>query len=658
MKKMKLEDILKRRDYFIDYWQRAHAIYREDFEFSLGEQIPDKLKNRRGWKMDTWNVTNALILPVVNGILQSPPGITVYPSTESANKDTAQSLAGLIRAIEYKSTAKAAYASALDQAMRGGLGTWREVAREVNGDTLIVAERIDDPTTVYFDPDAKLPDYSDAHELFHMQIMQSVEFEKTFPKAAQDSQFKDDNEYHENAVTVWEYYFLDDSDGVVTLDHYLFNAYEILSYELNQPLHRIPYHLITGQRAWIDDHVEYYGITHWCMPAQRAINYFLSEALNRFANHPKSPLVTEKGVMDNQIDAWQRSLTDPDFALEVEAGKLGGWKLMDPAPDVTPYLNFATQMVDFMRLCTSIYPDASQKDVIAQSGEAIKQAMSQAGLGTYHIVDSMKIQLKGCGDVYLDFIAAYWYDDAIRPARNVDGSTKMISVGPTTLRGNVVNIDYYYGDFGVTISDGVSYASQKDAARAELKELIQQGAEWSTALLVYYLQLTPVAGLEEAGNIIKMYLPQNIQDYLNVVGDGQLSPTEQVQSLAQALAQLKQEDAQNKDLLQKADDLVGKLKQENTMRSQDTDRQERMEQLQILSKEKMHTEDNQLKLQLADQDAQIKLLQEAIKAIQDEKKQEADLNRDVTMQQLNSGMQPQPIMSGTDVTIGNAQTEG
>lgn len=648
-KKLDISDIIKRRDYFIDYWQRAFEVYREDHDFSLGDQVPPELRNRKGWKLETFNVTNALITPVVNGVLQAPPGVSVYPATDSTNKDQAQALAGLIRAIEYKSTAKAAYGYALDCAMRGGLGAWREVAKELGKEILIVAERIDDPTTVYPDPNSKLPDYSDAKELFHMQLMDVEEFAKTFPDAAQDIEFKDSNEFHDNCVTIWEYYRIDDSDGVVTLDHYLFTPGTILSYELDNHLHRIPYHVVTGQRFWADDHVEYYGITHWCRPAQRAINYFLSEALNRFANHPKSVLVSEKGVIDNELVAWQRSLNDPDFALFTAAGKLGGWKLMDPAPDVTPYLNFATQMMDFMRLCTSVYPDASQKDVVAQSGEAIKQAMSQAGLGTYHIIDSLKTQLKGCGDVYLDFIAAYWYDDVVRPGRNVDGSTKMISIGPTTIRGPITNIDYYYGDFGVTISDGVSYASQKDAARQELQELIKQGAEWSPALLVYYLQLTPVSGLEEAANIIKMYLPQNVQDYLSTVGDGDLSPSEQVQQLAQKVSQLNQQSQQQNDLLQKADALVGKLQNENTMRTQDTEMRERLEQLKILSSEKMHTEDNHVKIQLAEQANQIKMLTEALGQIREEKKQQMETNRDVTMLQMQQGLSPEHIIDGTEV---------
>ena len=95
--------------------------------------------------------------------------------------------AGLIRYIENRSDAQAAYYHGGDQQVAAGIGHWR-VIKEYAGDTTFDQElrivAIEDGISVIWDPDAVLPNKEDAKYCFVPVDMSHESFKERFPDAA------------------------------------------------------------------------------------------------------------------------------------------------------------------------------------------------------------------------------------------------------------------------------------------------------------------------------------------------------------------------------------------------------------------------------------------------------------------------------------------
>jgi hypothetical protein len=68
---------------------------------------------------------NSFIRQVVNDARQNKPAIKVHPNDSKADPETAEIYDGVIRNIEYTSSADVAYDTAIENAVSGGFGYWR-----------------------------------------------------------------------------------------------------------------------------------------------------------------------------------------------------------------------------------------------------------------------------------------------------------------------------------------------------------------------------------------------------------------------------------------------------------------------------------------------------------------------------------------------------
>src|SRR5690606_1479970 len=101
----------------------------DDIRFArLGEQWPENILKQRGREGRPSLVINelpAFIRQVVNDARQNKPSIKVHPVDSGADPDTAEVINGLIRNIEYVSSADVAYDTGVECAVTCGFGYWR-----------------------------------------------------------------------------------------------------------------------------------------------------------------------------------------------------------------------------------------------------------------------------------------------------------------------------------------------------------------------------------------------------------------------------------------------------------------------------------------------------------------------------------------------------
>ncbi len=108
-------------------------------------------------------------------------------STPTPTRRSRRIRAGLIRYIENRSDAQAAYYHGGDQQVAAGIGHWR-VIKEYAGDTTFNQElrivAIEDGISVIWDPDAMFPNKEDAKYCFVPVDMSHDAFKEKFPDAA------------------------------------------------------------------------------------------------------------------------------------------------------------------------------------------------------------------------------------------------------------------------------------------------------------------------------------------------------------------------------------------------------------------------------------------------------------------------------------------
>lgn len=162
-----------------------------DLKFRAGEQWPAKVLTERsneGRPVLTINRIPQFIRQVTGDMRQMRPSIKTVPVDSRGDKDTAETLAGMIRYIENRSDAAAIYMGGAESQVGCGIGHWM-VTKEYSEGTFNQELRIvgiDDQVAVACDPDAKLPMREDAKWWIIPVDMSREAFKENYPNVALD----------------------------------------------------------------------------------------------------------------------------------------------------------------------------------------------------------------------------------------------------------------------------------------------------------------------------------------------------------------------------------------------------------------------------------------------------------------------------------------
>jgi hypothetical protein len=144
----------------------------EDLEFLEGNQWPAEaiaIRQSEDRPIQTFNRMPQFVRQITGDLRLARPSIKVVPVDSGADRAIARIRAGVIRCVENRSDAQAAYCHAADQQVAAGIGHWR-VIKEHADDTTFNQElrvvAVEDGIGVIWDGDAILPNKEDARWCF------------------------------------------------------------------------------------------------------------------------------------------------------------------------------------------------------------------------------------------------------------------------------------------------------------------------------------------------------------------------------------------------------------------------------------------------------------------------------------------------------------
>jgi len=560
---------------------------------------------------------------VINQMRNAHLGVLIHPETDDADDDTAEILQGLYRHIEVSSRAALARNWADERAVVCGLGFYRvltELAPHGGdpSDQDIVIKRIVNQASVYVDPAAEEPDFSDMRWGFIGGFLPRERFTREYPQA----QWTDSEDFsglgdqmpawftssaQGDAIRVMEYFHVVETpraeDGDPTMaprpDRRVMwvkmTGVEILE-EQEWNGRYIPIIPAVGIERNVDGERRWEGVVGPAMDAARLYNYAASDMVEKTAVATKAPWIGAEGQFEGHEAKWNQANVRNFPYLEYKPIGLMGE--LAPAPvrnlgsvDLMPQLAMLQQADDFINSTTFVHEPSKGQTNANRSGKAVLALQQQSDQGNSNYLDNkVTITMPYEAKVILDLIPRI-YDRPGRVARilgiddeesrvvlnapfQMDPQTQRPQVvqvppampgqPPAPLPPNVKHYDLTKGAYSVTVTVGKAWQTRVQQGADEIGQVLQAAPNLLPLIGDIYFKYRDFPGHTEIAERLKKMAPPPVQELLK--GD-QPDP-------AQLQAQLQQQGQQMQQMQQQMQQMAQALQTEQAREQAETQRAE------------------------------------------------------------------------------------
>lgn len=513
-----------------DTQNRQEAL--NDLRFSTGDQWPVEVQNSRNLEARpclTINKLEGFIRQVCNQQRQSRPRMKAHSMNSAANAKIADIITGIFRHIEVNSDAEAAYDTAFEFAVRMGWGYFRVVTdyvREDSFDQEIYIQPIDNPFTVYFDPNSVLPDGSDANSCLITRVMSKKEFRSMYPNADDGGNFNqrgtgdsDPDWVMKEDIRIAEWWYTEriktkllmlsdgtevykdeapsaevlEIAGITVVDERdtlrkrvkwcKLTGLEILE-EATWVGKYIPIVPVYGQQIVVDDKRLKYGLVRPAKDAQRMYNYWRTSMTESVALAPKAKWLLAEGQDEGHENEWAQANIKATPVLRYKQKDIEGQPAppptrMQPEPPPVGVMAAAESINSDLQTVVGIY-DPGQFAQGNQSGKAIRGQQMQIDLTNFHYYDNLTRSLKHTGRIILDLIPKIYDKERVMRIIGYDNTPEMVTInqrvvdemGVEKILNNVT-----VGEYDVFMDTGPGYQSKRQEAVEAMMPLIAANQE-------------------------------------------------------------------------------------------------------------------------------------------------------------------------------------
>jgi len=507
-----------------DSTNRSSAL--EDLKFAAGDQWPTEIQNSRNLEARpclTINKIDPYIRQVTNQQRQARPRIKVHGMNTQSDEKLAEILTGVIRHIEVNSDADQAYDTAFDYSVRMGWGYFRIVTDYIRDDSFdqeIYFRPIENPFTVYFDPNSVMPDGSDAERCLITTVVDKKTFKKMYPDADEgnftyrgtgDSSaewvMKED-------IRIAEYFYTERkaaklmqlSDGTAVYQDEMpsedilrmagitvvserdsirkqikwckLTAMEILE-ERTWPGKYIPIVPVYGQQLVVDGKRKKYGLVRNAKDPQRMLNFWQTSITESVALAPKAKWLMAEGQDEGHELEWAAANIKSSPVLRYKQKDIEGQPApaparLQPEPPPAGILAASASINNDLQAVLGIF-DPNQLPQGNMSGKAINGQQQQIDLTNFHYFDNLTRSIRYAGKILLDLIPKIYDHERVMRIIGYDNQPELVVLNERTVdAAGVTKIlnDVTVGEYDVVMETGPSYNSKRQEAVANMMPLL------------------------------------------------------------------------------------------------------------------------------------------------------------------------------------------
>ena len=515
---------------------RAEAL--DDVRFAAGDQWPVDVQNSRVLEARpclTINKVDAYIRQICNQQRQQRPRIKVHGMNNQSDEKVAEILTGICRHIENQSDADAAYDHAFEYCVKMGWGYWRvttDYVREDSFDQEIYIKPVENPFTVYFDPNSVLADGSDAERVLITTVISKEVFKTMYPDAEVDQGFSSrgtgDTESEwvtKEDIRVAEYFYtertkdmlLELSDGTTgysseipskevlaeagitviakrdvwrkKIKYCKLTAMQILE-EGEWAGKYIPIVPVYGQEVRVDDKHKKFGLVRMAKDPQRMYNYWSTALTETVALAPKAKWLLAEGQDEGHENEWAMANIKAMPVLRYKQTDTEGRPApqptrLQPEPPPAGVMSALQGMNQDLQAVVGIF-DPSQLPQGIQSGKSIQGQQMQADMTNFHYYDNLTRSIRHTGRIILDLVPKIYDRERVMRIIGDDGKPEIVTLNqPGSDENGVAKVlnDVTVGEYDVVMDTGPGYNSKR-----------QEAVEAMTSLFAADPQLVQVAG--------------------------------------------------------------------------------------------------------------------------------------------------------------------
>lgn len=507
-----------------DQSNRSEAL--EDLKFAAGDQWPTEIQNSRNLEARpclTINKIDPYIRQVTNQQRQARPRIKVHGTNTSSNEKLAEILTGVIRHIEVNSDADQAYDTAFDYSVRMGWGYFRVITDYIRDDSFdqeIYIRPIDNPFTVYFDPNSILPDGSDADRCLITTVIEKKIFQEMYPNAELGSftyrgTGDDSAEWiMKDDIRIAEYFYTERkaaklvqlSDGTAVYKDELpakeilamagitivseresmrkqikwckLTAMEVLE-ERDWPGKYIPIVPVYGQQLVIESKRKKYGLVRNAKDPQRMLNFWQTSITESVALAPKAKWLMAEGQDEGHEMEWASANIKSSPVLRYKQKDIEGVPApaptrLQPEPPPAGILAASASINNDLQAVLGIF-DPNQMPSGNLSGKAINGQQQQIDLTNFHYFDNLTRSIRYTGKILLDLIPKIYDHERVMRIIGYDNQPELVTLNQRTVDdAGVTKIlnDVTVGEYDVVMETGPGYNSKRQEAVANMMPLL------------------------------------------------------------------------------------------------------------------------------------------------------------------------------------------
>jgi hypothetical protein len=444
---------------------------------------------------------------VANDIRQNTPAIHVLPVGDDTDIETAEMIAGRIKAIEYKSNADAAYDMAADFSIRSSLGFIRVDHCYINDkgfEQELRIKRVVNPQAILLDPMSIEPDGSDAKYGFVFEKITVAEFKRKYPDATPISFGEEPSSRipgEQDELTIAEYYYIIDNDT----EHGLLNdgssepvvkgkkykskrmiskptvmrcwvsGEDTLTEPSKFPGKYVPLVPVYGEEAWIGGKRNLYSLIRKAKSPAMMYNALKSSETEILFKQQQAPVQAAVGQMRGFENDWQK----PDKAMVLYYHQTDASGQPAPAPQrlAPPQVSngYAQASLDAeanIRKSMGMYNAGIGRRDGDASGVALKQLEMSGDVASLHFADNLNRSVAQVGKIIVCALPEIEDTPRIVSVITKEDEIKSIGINGKMTPDQKRSYDFRTGEYDVRVVAGPSFTTQRQEAGQMYADLI------------------------------------------------------------------------------------------------------------------------------------------------------------------------------------------